>query len=478
MRVAVDPAVEGKRPPRRFYLRMRKRYVVRAGLGIVIALLLFSTTKAYRIQEALSKETLEIYHRHVKQDDLLWRLRRTLWYGANSSRDFLLNPHSDRVVVFQAQLEELRKTSSDLLSELAQSADLSRPPIELKTAIEDYWVTLEAIPAETANLNAAERYEFIQSEIVSRRAAVGNLVRKFTEVTQNSLKDSEMELSRSRQDGASRLLWVLSFSVLVALAVAGISLAHSESLERQAAERYEEVEHARTELQQFAVRLMQIQEEERTRLSHELHDEIGQALATLRLEVSRAESVSPESIPETRERLARARELAERTVDTVRDISALLRPSLLDDLGLEPALEWQVEDFTRRTRVPCQLRNQGAKDRLPEAVRTCVYRVIQESLHNCEKYASASEVSVSIAQSKGLLTVIIEDDGKGITEPERRARRSGGFGILGMRERAASLGGSLEVSSEPGQGVRVILSLPIEEQLLVEGTSGVLEVPA
>jgi signal transduction histidine kinase len=255
---------------------------------------------------------------------------------------------------------------------------------------------------------------------------------------------------------------VLGLSVIVAIAVAGFSLAHSESLERKTVRQYEEVERARTELQQFAARLMQIQEEERTRLSRDLHDEIGQALATLRLEVARAETVTPEDLPEVRERLIRARQLAERTVQTIRDISTLLRPSLLDDLGLQPALEWQVEDFTRRTGVQCELLQHGPRESLPEPVRTCVYRVIQESLHNCEKHSAAKQVTVSIAQAESDITVTVQDDGSGFsTEAEGVARRSGRFGILGMRERATALGGDLEVASAAGAGVRVVLRLPL-----------------
>ena len=444
----------------RLATRIRRRNVVRAGLGIVVGLLLFSTVKAYQIQDGLSRQTLEIYHRHVKQDDLLWHLRRTLWYGSNHARDFLLNPYADREPKFQTQLAELRAASRGLMDELALSPDSIQASAKLRTAIEDYWGTLSGMPAATASLNAAQRYDLVQNEIVARRAAVGNLVREFTEVTQESLRLGEEELSRSRRDGASRLLWVLSLSVVVALAVAGFSITHSESLERQAARGYEEVEKARTELEAFSVRLMQLQEEERTRLSRELHDEIGGSLATFRLEVSRAETLLGAQNAEARERLARARELAERTVDTVRDISALLRPALLDDLGLHAALDWQVEEFTRRTGIPCRLDYREGPEPLPESVKTCVYRVIQESLHNCEKYAAASEVVIAIANRADALTVVVEDNGQGMAASKQRGRRGGRFGIIGMRQRAASLGGSLTVMSPKEGGVRVLLNLP------------------
>ena len=445
-------------------LRVRRRNVIRAGLGVVIALLVFSTIKAYDIQESLTEETIGIHQRHVRQDDLLWQLRRNLWLGANASRDYLLNPNADRNQKFAIQLAELKKTSNEFLEKLGRESGGSAPPRELKVNIESYWAALAGIPAATHGLDAFDRYEFVQGEITTRRVTVSNLVREFTELAQQTLRDSEADLVRSRRDAATRLLWVLGLSLVIALAVSGFSVLHSERLERQAGEQYEEVERARMELRQFAGRLMQIQEEERTRLSRELHDEIGQALATMQLEVARAESLSALARPEIRERLAHAGELARRTVQTVRDISALLRPSLLDDLGLAPALEWQVETFTRRTGVPCELHIEGLSDSLPDPGRTCVYRVIQESLHNCEKYASASRVTVTIARAARILTVTVCDDGVGFdVAAYKRDRPTERFGILGMQERAAAMSGTLEVRSELGAGVAVILQIPLAE---------------
>lgn len=206
---------------------------------------------------------------------------------------------------------------------------------------------------------------------------------------------------------------------------------------------------------------MSVQEEERTRLSRELHDQIGQALATLRLEITRAESLPARDFQDIRQRLAGARALAESMIQTVRDISLLLRPSLLDDLGLAPALQWQVEEFRRRTGLPCEFSEHNVEGPLPESVRTCVYRVLQEALHNCEKHAAASAVSVSVCRFPELLTLEVEDDGKGFDTAGGPSRTRPGFGMLGMRERAAALGGTLAVTSSPGNGARLTLRLPL-----------------
>ena len=161
---------------------------------------------------------------------------------------------------------------------------------------------------------------------------------------------------------------------------------------------------------------------------------------------------------ELRERLARARSLAERIVQSIRNISGLLRPALLDDLGLVPALQFQLEDFLRRSGIQCEFTEDGVEDRLPDAVKTCVYRVVQEALHNCEKHSGARKVRVTVRQLDDCLLAEVEDDGRGFAS---NAQRSTGLGLLGMRERTANAGGTLMIDSAPGHGTRIALRIPL-----------------
>jgi len=149
-------------------------------------------------------------------------------------------------------------------------------------------------------------------------------------------------------------------------------------------------------------------------------------------------------------------------VQTVRNISVLLRPALLDDLGLVPALQFQLEDFLRRSRIACEFVEQDVADHLPDPVKTCVYRVVQEALHNCEKHSGARNVRVSVRQFPETLVAEIEDDGAGFQMDGCHApKRSMGLGLLGMRERAGNVGGSLIIDSAPHHGTRVALRIPL-----------------
>ncbi len=428
---------------------------------MVLALLLFSALESFLIQQNQSDEALEIYRHHVDQDATLYRLRRTLWLGAVAARDFLLNPNANRETHYLSQIRELRKSADGFCRDLERLDAGRESTKQLGKSFQGFWDTVGRLPMTTAGFNALQRYEFVQSQIVPRRNEVGDLLREFTEVTQNALNTNEAEFAGNRREAARRSFTVLALCGCFALFVAWLSLSHSENLERITEEQFRAVEAARVELQKLTVRIMETQEQERASISRDLHDEIGQALATLRLEIVRTASVCREKVPEVLGRLDRARELAEQTVNTVRTMSALLRPSLLDDLGLEPALRWQAEEFSVRTGVPCRLSIPHLLPALPDSTSTCIFRVAQEALHNCEKHARASNVEVSLQCEADTLIVEIIDDGAGF-RPERSGFPAGGhLGILGMRERAAAAGGTLRAESSPGAGTTISLQIPI-----------------
>ncbi len=455
----------------------RRTTVLRVGFALVLVPLASSLFQAYRIQESFSKEIAQIYHSHVAQDELLSRLRRTLWLAANVTRDYLINPGPASLRMFREQSAKLCADSAKLILELDQLPPPRRPSAELIQSVDEFWALIAGVPQSTRALDPAGRYAFVQREIVPRRNSISELLHQFVRAGQDGLKESESEFRRTRWASAQRLFLVLGLSLICSLAAAGFSVMHVENLERRSLDQYRQVERAREELQQLSARLMQAQEEERVRLSRELHDEIGQVIATLRLEITRAESLPVNQFADVRERLARARDLATRAVQTVRDVCVLLRPAMLDDLGLIPALQWQVEDFARRTGVPCELHEEALSEVLPDPIKTCVYRVLQESLYNAEKHSAASKVMVTVRQSPEALVMEIEDNGCGFeVERQRQAALPAHFGILGMRERAACLGGAFEIHSHPGKGTRIRLRLPMGGTIPAKGT--LLEVPA
>jgi len=436
---------------------LSKRAVLRAGYGAVIALLVLSAVEAYRIQMSVSEQHVEIYRHYVEQDAALATLRRNLWLAGTDVRDFFIQTTPQQAEILHQQLESCKAEDRAALGRLAQTGVRPEVTFKLRQSLDEFWAVVDPIPRTMLELPNDRQFEFLQREIVPRRGELYAALIQLGAADQQRLQENEREFAAARRLAARRLVIMLAVGVLLGFVVARFSLRHAENLERQAERHLAEVEEARRELQQLSARLLEIEEEGRRHLSRELHDEIGQTLALLQIEISHVQALLPAQPEAARDRLRRARDLAARTVQTVRNISVLLRPTLLDDLGLAPALHFQLEDFLRRSGIACDFVEEGVSDRLPDAVKTCVYRVVQEALHNCEKHSGASSVRVAVRQLPDCLLAEIEDNGRGFVSGQRRK----GLGLLGIRERAAAAGGTLIIDSAPGRGTRIALRIPL-----------------
>jgi signal transduction histidine kinase len=441
---------------------LSKRAVLRTGYGAILAVLVFAAAEAYRIQSSISDQHLEIYRHYVDQDQQVAILRRNLWQASMVVRDFFIHTTPEQAKTLESQLREIRLQDDGALDRLARISSNHEVLTGIRKSVEEFREIVEPVPRTMLGRTNDEQYAFLQREIVPRRGDLYGTLLSFQAADQQRLQESEREFAAARRNAARRLLIILAGCLLLAGAVARFSLRHAENLERRAEKHYAEVEQAKGELQQLSARLLEIEEEGRRHISRELHDEIGQALALLQIEITHAQGLLPAQPDAARERLRRARELAERTVQTVRNISLLLRPPLLDDLGLAPALQFQLEDFLRRSGITCEFVEEGVSDQLPDSVKTCVYRVVQEALHNCEKHSAAKNVRVVVRQLPDCLVTEVEDDGRGFQlNPQRMPSMTRGLGLLGIRERVAIAGGSLVIDSAPGQGTRIGMCIPL-----------------
>ena len=224
----------------------------------------------------------------------------------------------------------------------------------------------------------------------------------------------------------------------------------------------EALRRSKDELHELASAAHRAREQEKSRIARELHDELGQALTALQMDVAWCRERIPAGEDGMRLRLARMETLLDTTVAATRRISADLRPLMLDDLGLWPALEWLVENFTQHTGVPCEL-SVRAELELPDIQATAVFRTVQESLTNIAKHARASRVGVSIEHEDSTLAIKVSDDGVGFATQD--SRKPDSFGLLGLRERAALLGGEAKVTSAPGRGTQVEMRIPVEQRV-------------
>jgi PAS domain S-box-containing protein len=220
----------------------------------------------------------------------------------------------------------------------------------------------------------------------------------------------------------------------------------------------QELKRSRRRLQGLATRLEEAREQERKVMAREIHDELGQSLTALRMDLAWLSGRLPADFPELAARARRMIEDTERTIQTVRRLATALRPPILDDLGLVAAIEWQTEEIARRAALRYTLDLPGDV-RLEEGLATAVFRILQEALTNVARHAGANAVRVSLQLRGDALLLEVSDDGRGIAPEQLEDRRS--LGLLGMRERAMAWGGVLDVRRGPERGTAVLLRIPL-----------------
>jgi PAS domain S-box-containing protein len=224
-------------------------------------------------------------------------------------------------------------------------------------------------------------------------------------------------------------------------------------------EAQEGLERSRQQLRALSAHLQSVREEERTRIAREIHDELGQALTALKLDLATlARKAGGDAV--VQDKVQSMVGLVNETIQTVRRIATELRPAILDDLGLLAALEWQTHEFQKRTGISCELKIGADIDVKPRA-STELFRVFQETLTNIARHAGASTVTIFFSRQERHLVLEVHDNGVGIQENQISDIRS--LGITGMRERVRLLGGTLQLTGIPGQGTTVLIQIPAEQ---------------
>ena len=208
--------------------------------------------------------------------------------------------------------------------------------------------------------------------------------------------------------------------------------------------------------------LESVREDERTKLAREMHDELGQTLTALKIDLSWLARRLPQEQESLLEKTESMDELIDGAIQTVKRIATELRPGVLDDLGLADAIEWQTQEFGKRTDITFRFSASPEQVIVDRDRSTAIFRICQEALTNVVRHADATRVSVSLKKGPGRVSLRIRDNGKGIEESQILDPRA--FGLLGMRERARVWGGEVTISGAPGKGTLVAVSIPLGEK--------------
>lgn len=259
--------------------------------------------------------------------------------------------------------------------------------------------------------------------------------------------------------GASEYVLKNSLPQLVPAVHRALREAESRAERVRAEERLRE---SHEQLRALSIYLQYVREEERTRISREVHDELGQALTGLKLDLAWISGRLPRSQRPLLDKIGTMSVHVDETIQSVRRIATELRPGILDDLGLVAALEWQANEFQSRTGIECHVSSTLQDTLLDADLNTAFFRIFQETLTNIMRHAGASRVDVHSTQEGNVLILTVQDNGRGILPGEVKDRRS--IGLLGMEERAALLKGEFEITGEPGRGTLVTVKIPLSRR--------------
>jgi signal transduction histidine kinase len=326
----------------------------------------------------------------------------------------------------------------------------------LEHELTEYWSVLEPVMRWDASERQARGYSFLSNEVFPRRKAMLSIADQIGAVNEQQLTAGNQQVGDLFSGFRVRLSVTLLVTLGLGAALAGFSVVRILRLERESSARFHEISQARSELKELSGRLVEAQENERRAISRELHDEVGQSLSALVVGLGNlAAAFRRGSMDDVGGQVESLRKLAESSVGVVRNMALLLRPSMLDDLGLIPALQWQAREVSKRTGMIVNVAADDDVDNVPEEYKTAIYRVVQEALHNCEQHAKANLVRVAVRRQQQFLLLSVQDDGRGF-EP----RIQKGMGLLGMQERIARLGGTFHIDSQAGHGTLILAKMP------------------
>jgi signal transduction histidine kinase len=435
------------------------RIALFAGFGGLLVLLGVLGLSAISFLSQIKVREEKIREDYVNRDRVLQNLRSDIYTSGTYVRDFLLDTNDAFAAGHRDQFLE---TQRQLRNEVAEYHRLNggADPASADELASEVAAYVKAL-APVLNWNAPERharaYAFMQDELLPRRMSALSIADHIQQISERQLEQNSNTVSVMLSSFRAKLLLLLLLTAASGLALAGISLWRLLGLEHESQRRFADVVGAREELKRLSAELVSVQESERRRISRELHDEVGQVLSAIMLGLGNLRSaLRANKSAEALRQLQLVEDMTERNARVVRNISLLLRPTMLDDLGLIPALKWLAREVSRTGSMTVEVMAESFGDDLPEEHRTCVFRVVQEALRNSARHSGARYTRVSVQEESGFLRLSVQDDGKGFA-PSLET----GLGIIGMQERVASLSGTMTLESEPGKGTTIIIDLPL-----------------
>lgn len=430
------------------------------GLALTVATVIGASTYARREITRLRDEQVALTERHRLDSLQLIRIQTNLSTLADTLRDMTSDVEPYPLAAWRGPFDRLRFDLEQALDRERELAPVSRPAeqsAQLDAAVARFWATL-ARGFDAADVRREEEARAVfTDESTARLAELSHLVSQLL-IANTQVDDAATARARAVYDAVERQILWLNLGVVAALVVAGglVIFAIRRSIR--------EIQRVSAERRALSWRMIRLQEDVQASLARELHDDFGQlltatgfSLARIRRLVERNETPSSTIAAE----IGEAQQLAQQVLDGIRDRSRALHPVVLDDFGLEHAVQAHVDLVRRQYGLHVNVCTVGSFEALPRDVATHLYRIVQETLTNIVRHAGASEVLVSLASTPEGVMVEVEDDGRGLPTGDAGVESlRAGLGLTSMRERAALMGGTLELGVAALGGLRVAVRVP------------------
>jgi signal transduction histidine kinase len=348
----------------------------------------------------------------------------------------------------QASIDRLRQLlPSDEVAVLQQLQHEVDAYLELVLTVTDW----------NPDQRAARGAYFLREDQRPRRETILAAADRLADLNSSVYDDQQRRTIDSENRFRRDLQQSVLFALLAGIAVTLAGILRMRWLERRAREQHQRAEQTSEELRHLSMRLRQVQEDERRTISRELHDEVGQKLTAMRMELGALERLRTGAAADFSTALSEVKELAEQSLRMIRDIAAGLRPSVLDDFGLGAALQKQAREFSKRTGTIVSVDAEGTFARLGDRERTSVYRIVQEALTNCAKHAHAHRIAITLVDRSSEAELTVTDDGEGF---DHAIAVHSGLGLIGIEERVRELSGTVNVRSARGKGTTISVTIP------------------
>jgi signal transduction histidine kinase len=428
--------------PAESYSSWPLRRVLLIGLGGIAIIFLAAGIDAVRLLGAMRSENQILRDSALQRTNRLASIRSCVLLTHTYLAGYFLDSDPQKEGEYLAKVQDARSRSSSDLA-LYRSSTLEERELiaHLGDALDQHWLRLARV-VRSKPVPAS----FYKDEILPLSTSYVEIATQLEGIDAKQQATTEARIEDQFEGLGAQLSSALGLGMGAAILLAAGCLLYISRIERQNSRRYQEVLNARKALEQLSARLVEAQE---------LHDQVGQTLNAVLVEAANLAPRIRADDAVSLQYLDNIRKFADSSVNSIRDIALLLRPSMLDDLGLIPALEWQAREVSRRSGIHVKVVAEDVTDSLPDEVRTCIYRLVQEALQNVSRHSGAKSAAVTVRQNSGSVSLTVEDDGRGFTPDKSR-----GLGMLGMEERVRQLKGQFEVRSSPGKGTVLHVTLP------------------